>query len=281
LAPSSVNERRHELRLAVGNGLQEAIWRTFQERFAVPQILEYYAATEGVMSLYNCEGKPGAIGYIPPVLEPYFAVKLLQIDLETGEPKRGPDGLCCESARGEPGEAVTLLRAERRFDGYNDTEASNRKILRNVCVDGDTWFRTGDLMRQDAAGYYYFVDRMGDTFRWKGENVSTTEVANVIRQCPGVIDAIVYGVSVAGNEGRAGMTAIVPADGFSLETFAAHIDQQLPSFARPLFVRVCESLDATATFKLTKSRFATESYSKSSDPVYIRRDGHFVIAEAV
>lgn len=280
-APTNVNERHHTLRLAVGNGLQADIWRSFQERFAIPQILEYYAATEGVLSLYNCEGKPGAIGHIPPVLEPYLAVKLIQVDTETDEPKRSDNGFCIESQAGEPGEAICLLRSDRAFDGYNDVDASGRKILRNVFVDGDQWFRTGDLMRRDAEGFYYFVDRMGDTFRWKGENVSTTEVANVVRQCPGVIDAIVYGVQVAGNEGRAGMAAVVSAEMFSLEALALHLDQQLPSYARPLFVRLCTSLDATATFKHTKNRFAAESYTSSSDPVYIRHDRGFVRAETV
>jgi fatty-acyl-CoA synthase len=261
--------------LAVGNGLQADIWQTFQERFAIPQILEYYAATEGMLSLYNWQGKPGAIGYIPPPLAPYFAVKLIQVDQDTGEPVRDANGFCVASARGEPGEAISRIRPDRGFDGYNDAEASSRKILTDVFATGDRWYRSGDLMRRDAAGFYYFVDRLGDTFRWKGENVSTTEVANVIRSCPGVTDAIVYGVQVPGNEGRAGMAAITTTEGFSFETLAQHLER-LPAYARPLFVRHCDSLDTTGTFKLVKARFITEGYTNAIDPVYEWRSGQWM-----
>ena len=279
LAPVDSAERQHRLRLVVGNGLQANVWKMFQERFAVPQILEYYAATEGVLSLYNCEGKPGAIGRIPPMLEPYFAVKLLRVDQETGEPLRDAAGFCAVSDCDEPGEAITLIRDDHVFDGYNDIEASQRKILRNVFAAGDRWYRTGDLMRKDAAGFYYFLDRLGDTFRWKGENVSTTEVANVVRTCPGVLDAIVYGVQVNGNEGRAGMVAITTNDGFAFDTLAQHVEQLLPSYARPLFVRLCDSLDTTGTFKLAKGRFVAEGYLHTSDPIWYYDAHQFVALE--
>lgn len=278
LAPTQPGEREHRLRLVVGNGLQANVWRIIQERFAIPQILEYYAATEGVLSLYNCDGKPGAIGRIPPMLEPYFAVKLLRVDQETGEPLRR-DGFCMVSECDEPGEAITLIRDGHGFDGYNDVEASRRKILRNVFADGDRWYRTGDLMRKDAAGFYYFLDRLGDTFRWKGENISTTEVANVVRCCPGVSDAIVYGVEVAGNEGRAGMAAITINGAFDFALLASHLKQHLPSYARPVFVRVCDSLDTTGTFKLAKGRFVAEGYLHTSDPIWYHATDEFVPLE--
>jgi fatty-acyl-CoA synthase len=275
-APANPVERQHRLRLAVGNGLQVNVWRDFQDRFAIPQILEYYAATEGVLSLYNCEGKPGSIGRIPPILGPYFAVKLIRVDQETGEPVRNAAGFCVVADCDEPGEAITLIREDRTFDGYNDVEASLRKMLCSVFVDGDRWYRTGDLMRKDAAGFYFFVDRLGDTFRWKGENVSTTEVANVVRSCPGVTDAIVYGVKVPQNEGRAGMAAITTTDGFAFDALAAHLKHHLPAYARPLFVRLCETLDTTGTFKLAKGRFAAEGYTSTSDPIYCQRADGFV-----
>jgi fatty-acyl-CoA synthase len=268
VAPVNPVERRHRLRLAVGNGLQVNVWRNFQDRFAIPQILEYYAATEGVLSLYNCEGKPGSIGRIPPILEPYFATKLIRVDQETGEPVRDAAGFCVVADRDEPGEAITRIWEDRTFDGYDDVEASLRKMLRSVFVDGDRWYRTGDLMRKDAAGFYYFVDRLGDTFRWKGENVSTTEVTNVVRACPGVIDAVVYGVKVSQNEGRAGMAAITTRGDFSLENLASHLQRHLPAYAKPLFVRMCQSLDTTATFKLAKARFVAEGYTNVDDPIF-------------
>jgi fatty-acyl-CoA synthase len=279
LGPTNPVERQHRLRLAVGNGLHANVWRCFQDRFAIPQILEYYAATEGVLSLYNCEGKPGSIGRIPPMLEPYFATRLVRVDQETGEPVRDAAGFCVVCNSDEPGEAISLIRDDRTFDGYNDIEASFRKILRNVFATDDRWYRTGDLMRKNAAGFYFFLDRLGDTFRWKGENVSTTEVANVVRSCPGVLDAIVYGVEVAGNDGRAGMAAVTTTDVFAFDTLAQHIKQHLPSYARPIFVRLCNSLDTTGTFKLAKGRFVAEGYSHTSDPVWYYDSNQFVALE--
>jgi fatty-acyl-CoA synthase len=276
LAPHKPLERKHGLRLAIGNGLQEEVWVKFQERFGIPEILEYYAATEGMLSLYNFDGKPGAVGQIPTVLQAYFGVKLIRIDEETGEPLRGTDGFCIETEIGLPGEAISLIR-DRVFDGYHDADASNRKILTGVFAEEDRWFRTGDLMRRDHDGNYYFVDRLGDTFRWKGENVSTTEIANVLRQCPGVIDAVVYGVRIPGKEGRVGMAAMTTTDAFMLTDLAAHVDCCLPSYARPIFLRLCDDLDTTETFKLVKGRFAAEGYASSSDPVYVRRGEKFQI----
>jgi fatty-acyl-CoA synthase len=261
-------ERQHQLRLACGNGMQEGVWRELQERFAIPQVLEFYAATEGNLSLYNCEGKPGAIGRVPPFLAQRFAVAIIQCDVETGEALRGPDGFCVPCATNEAGEAISRLGAVRRFDGYSDPVASQRKILHDVFVEGDRWFRSGDLMRRDAKGYFYFIDRLGDTFRWKGENVSTAEVATVLCRCAGVVDAVVYGVTVPGTEGRAGMAAITTDERFEFATLAAHLKAHLPDYAHPQFVRLCSALDTTGTFKLTKTNLAREGYSKTSDPIW-------------
>jgi fatty-acyl-CoA synthase len=268
LSRPNVAERNHQLRLAVGNGLQGDVWRIFQDRFVIPQILEYYAATEGVLSLYNCDGKPGSVGRVPPILEPHYAIKLIRVDQETGEPLRDVEGFCTVVDSGEPGEAIGLITEARAFDGYNDAEDSS-KFIDNVFVEGDRWYRTGDLLRKDSAGFYFFVDRLGDTFRWRGENVSTTDVASVVRSCPGVLDAVVYGVRVAGTEGRAGMAAIIATEEFEFGKFAAHLKQYLPGYARPVFVRLCESLDTTGTFKLVKARLVTESHMNASDPVWV------------
>ena len=277
-------ETRHRLRLCCGNGLSGAVWPSFQERYKIPQILEFYAATEGSVSLYNCEGKPGAIGRIPAFLAHRFPLDLVRCDPNTAQPLRDAAGRCIRVAEGEAGEAISLLGAgaARRFEGYTDPDASARKVLHDVFEPGDHWFRTGDLMRKDAAGFYYFVDRLGENYRWKGENVATTEVASVVLACPGVVDAAVYGVSVPGAEGKAGMAAIVVDGTFELRALRAHLETHLPNYACPLFIRQSTNLDKTGTFKLNKTALAHQGYANSTDPVwcydkdagaYVRLDG--------
>jgi fatty-acyl-CoA synthase len=261
--PPQPQETSHKLRLACGNGLTGDVWKPFQSRFKIPDILEFYAATEGAVSLYNAEGKPGAIGRVPPYLAHRFGPALIAIDTETNTPLRDESGRCIPAATGE---AIGKLHTIPSF--YTDPTASEKKILRDVFEPGDIWFRTGDLMRKDAAGFYYFVDRLGDTFRWKGENVATTEVAAIIAACPGVTQAIVYGVAIPHHEGRAGMAAITTAENFDLETLTAHIETNLPPYAQPVFIRICPTLEITGTFKPIKSRLATESYTNSPDPVW-------------
>ena len=268
-SPPQAQESQHALRLACGNGLRGDVWREFEQRFRVPQILEYYAATEGNFSLYNCEGRPGAIGRIPPFLAHRLPVALVKFDLEAQAPARDASGRCVRCAPQEPGEALGQILAENgatHFEGYTDEAASASKILRDVFAPGDAWYRTGDLMRQDEQGFFYFVDRVGDTFRWKGENVSTTEIAEVIAACPGVADATVYGVSVPGTEGRAGMAALVAAKGFELAELRRALAARLPDYARPLFVRIVSALELTGTFKLRKQELALEGY----DPARVR-----------
>jgi fatty-acyl-CoA synthase len=279
LAPPHPKERQHRLRLACGNGLQADVWTDIQQRFGLPRILEFYAATEGIVSLYNVEGKPGAIGRIPPFLANRFAVALIKCDIETLTPLRGADGGCIACDIDEPGEAIgQISSAARNFDGYTDRTASERKILRDVFVNGDLWFRTGDLLRKDAAGFFYFVDRIGDTFRWRGENVATTQVAEVLRACPGVTDAVVYGVVVPGNEGRAGMAAITTTDQFELDCLSTHLAAHLPGYAQPLFLRRTRTLDVTGTFKLTKAKLMQEGYADTTDTVWFndRGTGRFI-----
>jgi fatty-acyl-CoA synthase len=268
-SPPQAEESRHALRLACGNGLREDVWREFRQRFRIPQILEYYAATEGNFSLYNCEGRPGAIGRIPPFLAHRVPVALVKYDVETAAPARDASGRCVRCAPQEAGEALGQVVSENRatrFEGYSEDAASARKILRDVFAAGDAWYRTGDLMRQDEQGFFYFVDRVGDTFRWKGENVSTTEVAGVIAACPGVADATVYGVSVPGSEGRAGMAAVVAAADFDPGELRRALVTRLPDYARPLFLRIVSALELTGTFKLRKQELALEGY----DPARVR-----------
>jgi fatty-acyl-CoA synthase len=272
-------ERQHSLRLCCGNGLRIDVWETFKSRFRIPQILEYYAATEGSFSLYNCEEQPGAIGRIPPFLRHRVPVALVRFDPEAGAPLRNEQGRCIRCAPHEAGEALGQLPQSGdshggRFEGYADAKATSAKVLRDVFATGDAWYRTGDLMRQDEQGFFYFVDRVGDTFRWKGENVSTAEVAGVIATCPGVSDAAVYGVPVPRSDGRAGMAAIVVTPEFDLATLRKHL-ATLPEYARPQFLRLVPAIEMTGTFRLRKQDLAQQGYDPAAitDPLYCKDRG--------
>ena len=272
-APASPAETAHRLRMICGNGLRPDIWMPFKERFRIPHILEFYAATEGNFSLYNAEGKPGAIGRIPAFLSHRFPAVLVKFDPETGAPVRDDAGLCIRCARDEVGEAIGKIGADggSRFEGYTSAIDTEKKLLRDVFAPGDRWLRTGDLMRQDEKGFYYFVDRVGDTFRWKGENVATTEVAEAIMSCPGVRAATVYGVSVPGADGRAGMAAIVAEPDFDPVDFRQHVSLHLPDYARPVFLRLVEDLTVTETFKQKKQDLRREGYDPTgiADLLYV------------
>jgi fatty-acyl-CoA synthase len=269
-------ESAHGLRLACGNGLRANVWQAFQDRFRIPQILEYYAATEGTFSLYNCEGRPGSIGRIPPFLSHRYPVALVRSDPATGLPVRDAAGRCVRSAQGEAGEAIGRIAegdstAGARFEGYADSEATRAKVLRDVFAPGDAWYRTGDLMTRDEEGFFYFHDRIGDTFRWKGENVSTTEVAAALESCKGVTGVAVYGVSVPHAEGRAGMAALVVNGEFDLAAFREEAAALLPVYARPLFLRRVAALDVTGTFKVTVKDLVSQGYDpqRVHDPLYL------------
>jgi fatty-acyl-CoA synthase len=282
-APVSEFEKQHRLRLACGNGLRGDIWEDFQARFSIPQILEFYAATEGNFSLYNVEGKPGAIGRVPPLLAHRFPATIVRVDAETSTPLRNADGLCMACETGEAGEAIgrigTADDAGGRFEGYTNAAETEKKILRDVFVKGDAWFRTGDLMKIDESGFFHFVDRLGDTFRWKGENVATSEVNEAILDCPGVIDAVTYGVAVPGADGRAGMSAIVTDAGFDFGEFRDHLSRRLPVYACPVFVRLCAALDSTETFKQKKQDLIRAGFDPHdvADPLFFRdaKSGNF------
>ena len=186
-SPPHPKETAHRLRLACGNGLRPDVWPEFKKRFKIPQIVEFYAATEGNVSLFNFEGKEGAVGRLPWFVAGRFPTKVVQFDVEAQQPVRDAQGFCIECADDEPGEVIGKIISDAakpgaRFEGYATKAETDKKILHDVFEKGDVWFRTGDLMRKDKNGYFYFVDRIGDTFRWKGENVSTTEVEEAIGQ---------------------------------------------------------------------------------------------------
>jgi len=277
-AAPSENETRHGIRMACGNGLAADVWDGFQERFQIPQILEFYAATEGGVSLFNVEGKRGAIGHIPAYLAHRFSPALVRFDVETGEPARNAQGFCIRCAADEAGEALGKVVDDpsnigSRFEGYTNQEASESRILRDVFEPGDTWVRTGDLMRKDEQGYFYFVDRVGDTFRWKGENVAASEVSEAICAFPGVKHANVYGVSIPATDGRAGMATVVTEDELvelDLAGLRKHLVNRLPAYARPLFLRIRHDIELTGTFKYSKTDLVRQGYDPvaSSDALY-------------
>jgi fatty-acyl-CoA synthase len=275
--PPSDEETGHKLRMAFGNGLRPDVWEQMKLRFRIPEILEFYGSTEGNVSLFNFDGRTGAIGRIPKYLRKRFNVRLVQFDVETEQEVRGPSGLCIEAGVGQIGECVGHIGNDGRsnYTGYTDKAASEKKVLHDVFEKGDRWFRTGDLMKMDGDGYLYFVDRIGDTFRWKGENVSTSEVAGRLSAAPGVEEVNVYGVTVGDADGRAGMASLVTGPEFSLDAFAEFVDRELPAFSRPLFVRLQPKIETTGTFKYRKVDLVNDGFdpAKVRDPLYFRPPG--------
>ena len=267
------------IRLAFGNGLQKETWDRMLDRFRIERILEFYGSTEGNVSLLNFDGKPGAVGRIPKYLRKRFNVKLVQFDLEASAAVRNTQGFCIECLPGEVGEALGQIGEEPRtaYTGYADKADTEKKVLRNVFAKGDAWFATGDLMRQDAEGYFYFVDRIGDTFRWKGENVSTGEVEGRLSTIDGVEEATVYGVRAPGAEGRAGMAALVVGPQFDLAAFQTQVEAELPPYAQPVFLRLESAIDTTGTFKHRKIDLVEQGFDPDQTrgrPVYFKSPDH-------
>jgi fatty-acyl-CoA synthase len=268
----SPHERDHVIRAITGNGLRPEIWKTFQERFAIPKIIEFYGATEGNVSMLNYDGTVGAVGRVPSYMRSIVTTRIVKFDVEKEEPVRGFDGFCIECAVNEAGETIGKIEDEpgKTFDGYTKAGDTQKKILHDVFEKGDSWFRTGDLMRRDALGYFYFVDRIGDTFRWKGENVATSEVSEALGVVPGIKEANVYGVAVPGADGRAGMAALVTGEGFDIASLPQRLAGNLPAYARPVFIRLLPELEITGTFKQRKVDLVKDGFDleKIRDPLY-------------
>jgi fatty-acyl-CoA synthase len=269
-APPGPHERGHHIRAITGNGLRPEIWRQFQSRFAIPRIVEFYGATEGNVSMLNYDGTVGAVGRVPDYIEPMLPTRVVRFDVEKEIPVRGPDGLCIESRPNEVGEAIGGIsyKAGRNFEGYTKASDTEKKILHDVFKKGDAWFRTGDLMRRDELGYFYFVDRIGDTYRWKGENVATSEVTEALSVIAGVREVNVYGVTVPGMDGRAGMAALVVDGRFDVAGLAKRLG--LPHYEKPVFLRLQPEIAVTGTFKQRKVELVKDGFDPSAlpNPVY-------------
>ena len=278
--PTEAKDGEHVLEFCIGNGLRPDIWVNFRDRFRIPRIVEFYGATEGNVSLLNLDNTVGSVGRIPTRL--LMDARLVRYDVERDAHARDAQGRLIECGPDEAGELIGALPKSKastrgRFEGYTSSEATERKILRNAFAEGDSFFRTGDLLKRDANGYFYFVDRIGDTFRWKGENVSTQEVAEALAAFPGLDMVNVYGVTVPGADGRAGMAALIVSgkEEFDPRAFYAHAVTALPAYAVPVFVRLQREAEVTGTFKLRKVDLQQEGYdpAKVSDPLYLRDDG--------
>lgn len=268
--PSHPLERAHGLRVALGNGLRPDVWPDFQERFGIPDIVEFYGATEGTGSLINLDNRVGAIGRMRPQVARRLGMHIVKYDVDADEIVRDGDGRVIDVGPNEAGEFISRISNLTPFEGYQDEEATEKKILRGAFSDGDAYFRSGDLLSQDEDGYYYFVDRIGDTFRWKGENVSTAEVAAVLGKATGVLEANVYGVTVPGADGRAGMATLVVDDSFTTEALAGESAENLPAYARPLFLRLQSEVEITGTFKHRKIDSVKEGFDPAAidDPLW-------------
>ncbi|KAI5712827.1 hypothetical protein M8J75_011500 [Diaphorina citri] len=272
--PEKPEDTQHSVKMMIGNGLRPQVWEPFQKRFGLDRICEFYGATEGNANLMNADGKVGAVGYIPYIAIPFYPVGLIKCDPETSEPIRNKDGLCIPCKAEEPGILIGMIkesRAESHFNGYADKKASEKKILRNVYNHGDAAFNTGDILIKDKFQYFYFKDRTGDTFRWRGENVATSEVEDALSKIVQLKDAAVYGVEIPNVEGKAGMAAIVDTENsLDLKQLISGMQKTLPTYARPLFVRTIREVPMTGTFKLKKTDLQAEGFdpNKVKDPLY-------------
>jgi acyl-CoA synthetase (AMP-forming)/AMP-acid ligase II len=268
-APVNPGEDRHPVRLFAGNGMSREVWERLERRFGGVQVLEFYSSTEGNLALTNLSGeKRGAVGRpLPGTAE----LALVRYDAEQGAPLRSKSGRLERVGAGEVGLLLARISDEHplaRFDGYLDPAATENKTVHDALERGDTWFNTGDLLRRDEDGDYWFVDRIGDTFRWKGENVSTEQVAQVLGEASFVAIAVVYGVVLPGREGRAGMAAIelAPGAAFDGQALFSLVDAHLPPAARPRFVRVVAAIEITSTFKPVKRTLRDEGADPSRLP---------------
>ena len=251
------------------------IWEEFKNRFQIEQICEFYGSTEGNASLGNITGKVGAVGFFPTLVpSAAYPLKIIRIDPNTNEPVRNSSGFCKMAEYNEPGELIGKIVENnllREFAGYKGLPSQTQnKIMTDVFKKGDKYFRTGDFVKMDEEGYVYFNDRTGDTFRWRGENVSTTEIENTASKIIKNLQVACYGVEIPGAEGRAGMIAIVHQDDIDLAELCRELQERLPTYAVPLFVRVVEKLEYTATEKIIKRKLREEAFDINHivDPLY-------------
>lgn len=275
-APARADDADNSLRVMTGAGLKGELWTTFQQRFGVAQVFEGLGSTEANYGITNVDNKVGSVGRVP--YPAHTNMKFVRYDVETDDHIRDADGRLVEARPGEVAELIAEVLGGTGvagyFEGYTSAEATEQKLLRDVVKPGDVWFRSGDLVRFDAEDYFYFVDRIGNTYRWKGENVSTEEVAAVLGGFAGPDVVNVYGVKVPATEGRAGMVALTYADpaAFDPHAFYQFATARLAHYAVPVFVRLSREAEMTTTFKLRKVELQREGYA----PDRVHGDALFV-----
>ncbi|MBV7552333.1 long-chain-acyl-CoA synthetase [Pseudomonas sp. PDM28] len=266
--PPSADDSRHDVKKMIGNGLRPGAWNEFKTRFAVNHICELYAASDGNIGFTNILNFDNTIGFS------LMSWELVAYDHDSGAPIRGANGLMRKVAKGEQGLLLAKIDDKAPLDGYTDPQKTAKVVLEDVFEKGDRYFNTGDLLRNIGFGHAQFVDRLGDTYRWKGENVSTTEVENILLQHPHISEAVAYGVEIRNTNGRAGMAAITPAESLATLDFSellAFVREQMPAYAVPLFLRVKVKMETTGTFKYQKTRLKDEAFDPGrtgDDPIY-------------
>jgi acyl-CoA synthetase (AMP-forming)/AMP-acid ligase II len=265
--PVSPGDRQHRIRLMVGNGLRPEIWDAFQQRFGIRHICEFYGSSEGNLVFANALGLPRTAGM---TTMPYA---ILAYDTESAGPQCDANGAVRRVGAGEVGLLITEVSPGNPFDGYTDAQATQAKLLHNVFRPGDRWINSADLVRDQGFRHIAFVDRLGDSFRWKGENVAASEVERAVAAVPGIAQVCVYGVTVPHCDGRAGMAAVVFAAHtcFNGRRLAQQLRRHLPTYALPLFVRVLAKQSTTDTFKIQKGVLQQQGFdlSASPDPLYV------------
>jgi fatty-acyl-CoA synthase len=260
--PPTPAERAHRVRVVVGNGLRAELWTEFRKRFRIRRVVEFYGASECPLAFINVfnVSQTAGIGALPYAVVDY--------DTETGEPVRDSEGRLRRVGRGNVGLLMSKVTAMAPFDGYvRDDKATEKKLVRDGFEPGDVWFDTGDLVLDQGCSHVAFVDRLGDTFRWKGENVATTQVEAAITAVDAIENAVVYGVAIPGTDGKAGMAAVILREGavFDGADLARSLFRQLPAYAVPLFVRVVDELPRTSTFKNRKVELRSAGYDPDTD----------------
>ncbi len=266
--PPSELDRQHKVRMMFGNGLRPNLWKPFKQRFGIAKVMEFYGSSEGNIGFLNLFNHDCTVGCTS------VSYAIVEYDIERDMPVRYSDGFMRRVHKGQSGLLLGEITDKTPFDGYTDPEKTEQKILRNVFKTGDAWFNSGDLMRDQGFKHVQFVDRLGDTFRWKGENVSTTEVENMISQFEDVSDVIVFGVEIPETNGKAGMAVLWlnhEAE-FKPQQFYSFISQRMPPFALPIFVRIARAaMETTATFKYKKNDLKKQGYeiAGSADEVWV------------
>lgn len=267
--PPKPDDKDNPLKACLGNGLRSDLWLDFKKRFGIKKVFEIYGAAEGNLVFFNLLNIDCTVGL---ALKPFAVVRY---DVEENKPVRDQNGMMQKVKKGEVGLLISEITESTPFAGYKDSKETEKKILCNVFKTGDTWFDWGDLVLSQGFKHIQFVDRIGDTFRWKGENVSTGEVEKIIHNHDQISEVIVYGVRIPGTEGRAGMAAIVPTtavDDFDLNALSNVLNEGLPHYAIPKFLRFVKFIKTTATHKVKKHLYREEAFDpkKVSDPMYVQ-----------